>query len=87
MKVLIKSSEIHMCLRLPLGLIFNKVTLAIAIKAISTTNIQIDIDIVNIPAGDLQKLFRIMRCIRRNFRGLTLLDIKGAEGTIVEITI
>jgi len=82
MRIVIHSHGHRINLRLPTGWLLNRLTARIAAKAING-----DRDEPILGEESLYALLQGMKKIRRDYRGLTLVEVDSAEGDQVRITL
>lgn len=81
MKIVVKSKDANINLRIPNRLISNSLVLAVAEKALEkqdTVKLTMDKDV-------RQNILKVMKQFNKEYKGLELVDIVTAEGEIVKI--
>lgn len=81
MKIVVKSKDANINLRIPNRLISNSLVLAVAEKALKkqdTVKLTMDKDV-------RQNILKVMKQFNKEYKGLELVDIVTAEGEIVKI--
>lgn len=81
MKIVVKSKDANINLRIPNRLISNSLVLAVAEKALKkqdTVKLTMDKDV-------RQNILKVMKQFNKKYKGLELVDIVTAEGEIVKI--
>lgn len=81
MKIVVKSKDANINLRIPNRLISNSLVLAVAEKALEkqdTVKLTLDKDV-------RQNILKVMKQFNKEYKGLELVDIVTAEGEIVKI--
>ena len=81
MKIVVKSKDANISLRIPNRLISNSLVLAVAEKALEkqdTVKLTLDKDV-------RQNILKVMKQFNKDYKGLELVDIVTAEGEIVKI--
>lgn len=81
MKIVVKSKDANIKLRIPNRLISNSLVLAVAEKALKKQDaVQLTLD-----KDVRQNILKVMKQFNKEYKGLELVDIVTAEGEIVKI--
>lgn len=81
MKIIVKSKDANINLRIPNRLISNSLVLAVAEKALEKQDaVQLTLD-----KDVRQNILKVMKQFNKEYKGLELIDIVTAEGEIVKI--
>lgn len=74
--------KFHLHLILPTRFVLNRLSARILSKAIHSTG---KLEEQVLTEADLERLFQEVRRIKRKYRGMELVDVRAADGTIIKV--
>lgn len=83
MKIIVKSQEAkNINITLPTGLIFNRITLSIALRAL---NKEMPKNNIRLKQKDKRQIIKLLRRMRRKHPNLELVNVESSDGDIVKV--
>lgn len=82
MKIIVKSQETNLKIRIPTALLLNRLTAAVGARVIEK---HVPQDVLTIEGKDLIRLVKEVNRVRKFHKDMPLVDVEDADGDVVKI--